>query len=81
MDERPAQRAEASVASRSESDPTNCPPLVSRGAGARRHAATADSQGRSEAEAAAGWPRRERSERRVTLSYNGSGNYPAASIL
>lgn len=53
--ERREQRAEASAASRSESDPTSCPPIVARGADARRHAADADSQGRSEAEAAAGW--------------------------
>lgn len=52
--ERREQRAEASVASRSESDPTSCPPIVARGADARRHAADADSQGRSGAEAAAG---------------------------
>lgn len=52
--ERREQRAKASVASRSESDPTSCPPLVVRGADARSHAADADSQGRSEAEAAAG---------------------------
>ena len=41
MDERPEQRAEASVASRSESDHTKCPLSVARGAGTRRHAAAA----------------------------------------
>lgn len=54
MDERPDKRAEGSVATRSEPLQQGCPPIVARGADARRHAADADSQGRSEAEAAAG---------------------------
>ena len=54
MDERPDKRAEGSVAIRSEPPQQVCPPIVARGADARRHAAAADSQGRSEAEAAAG---------------------------
>lgn len=41
MDERPEQRAEGSVATRSESDPTECPLSMARGADARRHAADA----------------------------------------
>ena len=52
----PIKRAEGSVATRSEPPPQVCPLSVARGAGARRHAATADSQGRSVAEPAAGWP-------------------------
>ena len=54
MDERPDKRAEGSAATRSEPPQQGCPPIVARGADARRHAADADSQGRSEAEAAAG---------------------------
>lgn len=55
MDERHDKRAEGSVATRSEPPQQGCPPIVARGADARRHAAAADSQGRSEAEPAAGW--------------------------
>lgn len=54
MDERPDKRAEGSAATRSEPPQQVCPPIVARGADARRHAADADSQGRSGAEAAAG---------------------------
>lgn len=55
MDERPDKRAEGSAATRSEPPQQGCPPIVARGADARRHAAAADSQGRSGAEPAAGW--------------------------
>lgn len=54
MDERHDKRAKGSVATRSEPPQQGCPPIVARGADARRHAAAADSQGRSEAEPAAG---------------------------
>ena len=53
--ERPDKRAEGSAATRSEPPQQVCPPIVARGADARRHAAYADSQGRSGAEPAAGW--------------------------
>lgn len=43
--ERREQRAKASVASRSESDPTSCPPFVARGAAARRRTADAVDSG------------------------------------
>ncbi len=46
--ERHEQRAQASVASRSESDPTKSPLSVARGADARRHAAAASFDGQSE---------------------------------
>lgn len=61
----PIKRAEGSAATRSEPPPQVCPISVERGAGARRHAAAADSQAPTEGRREAGWPRGERSEPRV----------------
>ena len=62
--ERPDQRAEASVASRSESDPTSCPPLVARGAAARRHAEAAVATDGPEASGSEAQPPEERDAKR-----------------